>query len=124
MLDRHMLSRDDGQQTEYGLSSNDLIAVLDTIDIPIVVVGKVCTVARYNRAAAAVLSLTAEHIGQSMKQIPMLMDRTDLRELCAQVVAGGAPCRCELKDGDRRFLLRIASYKGSESSIVGAVLTW
>jgi PAS domain S-box-containing protein len=118
-----MNSRDDGKKTVYGLSSDDLIAVIDTIDTPIVVVSKDCTVTRYNRAAAAVLSLTAEHIGQSMKQIPMLMDRTDLRESCAQVLAGGAPCRCELKDGDRRFLLRIASYKGSEASIAGAVLT-
>src|SRR5688572_4864918 len=114
MQDRHMLLPDDGQQAEHGISSADHIAVLDTVDIPIVIVGRDFTVARFNRAAAVVLSLRAEHIGHSIKQIPMLMDRTDLPKLCDQVIAVGAPYKCELRDGDKRFLLRIASYKGSE----------
>jgi PAS domain S-box-containing protein len=40
------------------------------------------------------------------------------------VITDGAPHRIETRDGDRRFLLRIAPYAGSDRQILGAVLTF
>ena len=38
--------------------SVDVIGILDTIDVPVVVVGRDCKVARFNRAAAETLGAT------------------------------------------------------------------
>ena len=101
----------------------DLIGILEAVDLPIVVVRRDFTVARFNRPATAALGLTPSHIGQSPRTIGMFTDVVDLEKLCAQVIADGAPWRREVRHGDRRFFLRIAPYTGGDDRIVGAVLT-
>ncbi len=104
--------------------SADLVGILDTVDLPIVAVGRDFTVARFNRGAAAVLGLTPSDIGRSPRDIQVLTNVIDLEELCAQVIADGAPFRREVRDGDRWFLLRIAPYTRSDRQIGGTVLTF
>jgi PAS domain S-box-containing protein len=104
--------------------SADLIGILDTVDLPIVAVGRDFTVARFNRGAAAVLALTPSVIGRSPRDIQVLTNVIDLEEVCAQVIADGAPFRREVRDGDRWFLLRIAPYTRSDRRIGGTVLTF
>jgi PAS domain S-box-containing protein len=101
--------------------TND-IGILDAVDLPIILIGRDCTVARVNGAATTVLGLTASDIGRSPGSI--LAGLENLDRLCAQVIADGAPCRREMREGDRYFLLRIAPYTGSDRQIVGAVLTF
>jgi hypothetical protein len=45
--------------------SADIVGILDTVDLPIVAVGRDFTVARFNRVAAEVLGLTRSQIGRS-----------------------------------------------------------
>src|SRR5580704_14614863 len=97
----------------------DLIGILDTVDLPIVVVGRDFTVARFNRPAASALGLTASHLGQSPRGIGIFADLMDLDKLCAQVIADRVPCRREVRHGDRWFLLRIGPYKGAGDRIEG-----
>jgi PAS domain S-box-containing protein len=104
--------------------SADLIGIFDTVDLPIVAVGRDFTVDRFNRGAAAVLGLTPSAIGRSPRDIRVLTNVIDLEELCAQVIANGAPFRREVRDGDRWFLLRIAPYTRSDGQIGGTVLTF
>jgi PAS domain S-box-containing protein len=80
-------------------------------------------VARFNEAATALLRLTPSDIGRSVRDLRILTDVKDIETLCAHVVGGGAPCRRDIRDGDRYFLLRIAPYTGSDGQIGGAVLT-
>jgi PAS domain S-box-containing protein len=103
--------------------SADLVGILDTVDLPIVAVGRDFTVARFNRVAAAVLGLTRSDIGRSPRDIQVLTDVIDLEQLCAQVMADGAPFRREVRAGNRWFLLRIAPYTRSDRQIGGTVLT-
>ena len=104
--------------------STDLVGILDTVDLPIVAVGRDFTVARFNRGAAGVLALTPSVIGRSPRDIQVLTNVIDLEEVCAQVIADGAPFRREVRDGDRWFLLRIAPYTRSDRQIGGTVLTF
>jgi len=104
--------------------STDLVGILDTVDLPIVAVGRDFTVARFNQGAAAVLGLTPSVIGRSPRDIQVLTNVIDLEEVCAQVIADGAPFRREVRDGDRWFLLRIAPYTRSDRQIGGTVLTF
>lgn len=101
----------------------DLIGILDTVDLPIVVVGRDFTVTRFNRAATAALCLTPSNIGQPPRDIRVLADLMDLEKLCAQVIADGVPYRREVRHGDGWFLLRIAPYTRSDHQIGGTVLT-
>src|SRR4051812_37122934 len=100
-----------------GNGDAELTGILDTVDLPIVVVGCDFTVARFNRPAAAALGLTASHLGQSPRGIDVFTDIVDLDNLCARVTADGVPCRREVQHGDRWFLLRIAPYTGRDEQV-------
>jgi two-component system CheB/CheR fusion protein len=104
--------------------SADVIGILDTLDIPLVVVGLDCTTARFNRAAAEVLGLTPTDIGRHPCNIRALADVKDLEQACARVMADREPSRHDIRKGDRWFLLRIAPYAGSDRQVRGAVLTF
>lgn len=119
----HSASAGEGDAAHTGAVYAELTGILDAVDLPIVVVGRDFTVARFNRPAASALGLTASHLGQSPCGIDVLTDIPNLDNLCARVIADGAPCRRELRHGDRWFLLRIAPYTGGDQQIAGTVLT-
>src|SRR5580700_874615 len=107
--------------TSGGMTANE-IAVLDAVDVPIVLVSRECKVARINRAAMTVFGLKASDLGCSLGNT--LAGVEDLNRICTRVITDGAPHRVETRDGDRRFILRIAPYTGSDRKILGAVLTF
>jgi PAS domain S-box-containing protein len=111
-----------GDATSLDGIAND-IGILDAVDLPIILISRDCKVARVNRAATTVLGLTDSDIGRSPGNI-LAGGPENLDRLCAQVIADGAPCRREMRKGDRYFLLRIAPYAGSDRQMVGAVLTF
>ena len=51
----------------------EMVGILDTIDVPIVVVGRDCKVTRFNRAAAEVLGVSASDIGRQTCNMQALM---------------------------------------------------
>jgi two-component system, chemotaxis family, CheB/CheR fusion protein len=105
-------------------ASPEIIAILDTIDVPIVVVARDCTLARINRAAIEAFALGPTDIGQRLSSIAALTDVKDIERLCAQVIANGGPSRRDIRSGDRRFLLRVAPYVIGSGQAAGAVLTF
>jgi two-component system CheB/CheR fusion protein len=104
--------------------SGEIVAILDTIDVPIVVVAPDCTLARINRAAAEAFALAATDIGRRLNTIAALADVKDIEKLCGQVIADHAPSRRDVQSGDRRFLLRAAPYAPGAGRPAGAVLTF
>ena len=90
--------------------SHEIIAMLDSIDVPIVVVARDCTLARINRAASEAFGLASTDIGRRLNTIAALGDVKDIEKLCGQVLADNAPSRRDVRSGDRRFLLRAAPY--------------
>src|SRR5690348_5408987 len=86
----------------------DVAAILDSVDVPIIVLGHDCILSRFNRAASDVLGLTPSDIGRPPSAIAALADLKDLEKLCVQVIADETPIRRDIRIGDRRFLLRIA----------------
>ncbi|MGA9510727.1 MAG: PAS domain S-box protein [Candidatus Sulfotelmatobacter sp.] len=105
-----------------GMTANE-IGVLDAVDVPIIVISSEYKIARINRAAMTVFGLKVSDLGCSLGNT--LAGIEDLNRICRRVISDGAPHRIETRDGDRRFLLRIAPYTGSDRSrILGAVLTF
>ncbi|MGH9574115.1 MAG: PAS domain-containing sensor histidine kinase [Candidatus Acidiferrales bacterium] len=102
-------------------TTND-IALLEAIELPIIVISRDCRVSRINRAATTVLGLAASDVGRSLGQT--LAGIVNLDRICTRVIADGAPHRIETRDGDRRFLVRIAPYIGTDHQIQGALVTF
>jgi PAS domain S-box-containing protein len=113
-----------GQGASADLMSADVSGILDMIDVPIIVVGRDCTVARFNHAATEVLGLTLSDIGRLVGDMSALAEVNGCEKWCAQVITDGTPCRREIRNGDRWFLLRIAPYITSDRQTVGAVLSF
>lgn len=104
--------------------TNDLIDILDTVDVPIVVVLRDFTIACFNRAAAEVLRLAPADVGQSPRDIPVFSGLPDLEEWCGRVNGTGAPCRRDFREGEKSFVVRIAPYPSSGHQITSTVLTF
>ena len=104
-----------------GILDND-IGLLDAVDLPLIVISRDCTIARFNRAARTVLGLKATDVGRTVGDA--LPGVEDLPRLCARVIADGAPHRSETRDSDRSFLLRIAPYTGKDRQVAGSVLAF
>jgi PAS domain S-box-containing protein len=105
-------------------SSAELISILDTIEVPIVVVGRDCNVSRYNRAAADVLGVTSADVGQHLSRIQSLSDVPGIDHECGRVMHDGIPSRREVRRGDRWFAMQIAPQIGSDGVSCGGVLTF
>lgn len=102
----------------------DGAAILDSIEIPIVVVDRDCKVARFNRAATDVLGITPSDIGRRPCSLQALADVPEIEQVCTGVMADEVPSRHELRNGDRWFLVRICPYAGADRQVSGAVLTF
>lgn len=104
--------------------SIDVTGILDTIDVPIVVIGRDCKVVSFNRAAVEALGVTPSDIGRSICDIQALAGVPDIDQLCVQVMVDEEPCRRDIRSGDRWFLLRIAPDTGTDRQVRGTVLTF
>ena len=105
-------------------ASAEIIGILDTVTIPIVVVGRDCTLVRFNRAAREVFPLAGTDVGLRLGTISALADVKDIETLCGQAMADETPCRRDIRSADRWFILQVAPYSTAEGQIAGAVLTF
>jgi PAS domain S-box-containing protein len=102
----------------------DVVGVLDSIDIPIVVVDLDCKVTSFNRAAADVLGIIPSDVGRRPCSLQALADVPEIEQVCIQVMADGVLSRHDLRNGDRWFLVRISPYAGTDRQVSGAVLAF
>jgi two-component system CheB/CheR fusion protein len=102
----------------------DIIGILDTIDVPLVVVGLDCKVSRFNRAAKEALDITASDIGRQIRNMLALSRFQNIEQFCARVMIDGISSRHDVRHGDRWFLLHIAPRTGTDRRVLGAVLTF
>ncbi|HEV2207389.1 MAG TPA: PAS domain S-box protein [Verrucomicrobiae bacterium] len=102
----------------------ELFGVLNTLDQPILIVGKDGKVAHFNQAAEDALGLRASDIGRPPSNVQMLSELGDIQNLAAEVLARGAPCQREIRKGGHWLLLRIAPYIGHNRQVEAAVLTF
>jgi PAS domain S-box-containing protein len=102
----------------------DVTGILDSIDIPIVVVDRDCKVAGSNRAAAEVLGVVPSDIGRQLCSLHSLANAPEIEQVCIQVMADGVPSRHDLRISDRWFLVRVSPCAETEGQVGDAVLTF
>jgi PAS domain S-box-containing protein len=104
--------------------SADAVGILETIDIPVVMVDRNCKVARFNRAAAESLGASVSDVERPARDMRALKDSPELDKICLQVMADEVPYRFEMRNSDRWFLVRVAPSVASDGRVRGAVLTF
>jgi PAS domain S-box-containing protein len=114
----------DGDDAAANTAKTELIDILNTIDVPIVVLRRDFMIARFNRAAADVLGLSPSDIGRASRDVPMLAGLSRLEERCSQVVARRVESRVDLRDGDKWFVVRISPLHKADRQVMGIVLTF
>jgi two-component system CheB/CheR fusion protein len=107
-----------------GSVGDDVVGVLDSIDMPIVVVDGDCNVAHFNRAATEVFGVASSDVGRRVRAVQSLADAPEIEQVFIQVMADGVPSRHDLRNGDRWFLVRISPYLGAGRQASGAVLAF
>ena len=102
----------------------NLISILDTVDVPIVVVRRDFVIAFFNMAAADVLGLSPSDIGRPSRDISVLAGLPRLEERCSQVTASGVDSRADFREGDKWCVVRISPYTSGDRQVTGTVLTF
>jgi len=102
----------------------DLTNILDTVDVPIVVVRRDFVIAYFNNAAADVLGLSPSDISRAPREVSVLAALPRLEERCRQVIAGGVESRADFRVGDKWFVVRISPSTKRDRQVTGAVLTF
>jgi PAS domain S-box-containing protein len=103
---------------------DDVGGILDTLDVPVIVVQRDCRISRFNRAAAESLGATASDVGRRACELGALAGVAGFDDTCLHVMADEVASRLEMSIADRRFLVRVAPYTGEQSQVLGAVLTF
>jgi signal transduction histidine kinase/CheY-like chemotaxis protein len=118
----------DGEGTHGDHAAANVFAegvdVLDSIDIPIIVVNRACRVIRFNRAASDALGILSSDVGRAPGSLQALAGVADIEQWCLQAMTDEVPSRHALQIGDRWFLIRISLYAGTDRQMGGAVLTF
>src|SRR5262249_3052661 len=105
-------------------ATSDMIDVLDSIDIPIVVLGRDVALVSLNEAAAALLRLSPSDVGRASRDISALAALPRLEEQCHQVIASGIESRADFRDGDKWFGMRISPCGKGDRHVTGTVVTF
>ncbi|MBC8131880.1 MAG: PAS domain-containing protein, partial [Deltaproteobacteria bacterium] len=109
---------------EVGLINSDLVNLLDTVDIPIVILDKRRHIRRFTPKASDVLNVTSGDVGRLFDEIKPNIDVPDLDGQIAEVIATFAARESEVQDRDGRwYRMQIRPYKTPDDRIDGAVLS-
>jgi two-component system CheB/CheR fusion protein len=116
--------QDPGWPTTIQSVQFDPVEILDTIDVPIIVLHRDCTIASFNRAAADAFGLIHSDVHRAAREIVGFVSLRDLDRWCEQVILARLPSRHDFRYKDRTFVMRIAPFAKHNSGISGSVLTF
>ena len=113
------------QERDVGLGhlAEDLLKVLDTLDIPIVIVGNDLSVRRFTSSARRVLNLISTDIGRPLHELRTTLEDADLARDVRRAIETVSPVDRPAKDTrGREYALRIRPYRKADRIVDGAVV--
>ncbi|MBZ5655418.1 MAG: PAS domain-containing protein [Acidobacteriia bacterium] len=113
-----------GNDAAANTATTDLINILDTVEVPIVVVRRDFMIACFNKAAADVLGLSPSDIGRPSRDISVLAGLPRLERQCSQVITGEVESRVDFREVDKWFVVRLSPYTQGDRQVTGTVLTF
>jgi two-component system CheB/CheR fusion protein len=108
---------------EFSKVNRDLANLLESISIPLVMVGRDLRIRRFTRAIEPMLNLIASDVGRSITDLQPQMELPDLRRLLLDAMEGGNRRPRDVRDAHGRwYSLRILPSVGPDGKTDGAVL--
>jgi len=108
---------------ELSQVNRDLTNLLESISIPLVMVGRDLRIRRFTRAMEPMLNLIASDVGRSITDLQPRMELPDLRRLLLDAMQGGDRKPRDIRDPHGRwYSLRILPSVGPDGKPDGAVL--
>jgi two-component system CheB/CheR fusion protein len=108
---------------EFSKVNRDLTNLLESISIPLVMVGRDLRIRRFTRAIEPMLNLIASDVGRSITDLQPRMELPDLRRLLLDAMEGGSRQPRDIRDPHGRwYSVRILPSVGPNGKIDGAVL--
>jgi two-component system, chemotaxis family, CheB/CheR fusion protein len=108
---------------EFSQVNRDLANLLESISIPLVMVGRDLRIRRFTRAIEPMLNLIASDVGRSITDLQPQMELPDLRQLLMDAMEGGNRRPRDVRDAHGHwYSLRILPSVGPDGKIDGAVL--
>jgi two-component system CheB/CheR fusion protein len=108
---------------EFSKVNRDLTNLLESISIPLVMVGRDLRIRRFTRAIEPMLNLIASDVGRSITDLQPQMELPDLRRLLLDAMEGGNRQPRDIRDAHGRwYSLRILPSVGPDGRTDGAVL--
>jgi len=108
---------------EFSKVNRDLANLLESISIPLVMVGRDLRIHRFTRAIEPMLNLIASDVGRSITDLRPQMELPDLRRLLLDAMEGGNRQPRDIRDAHGRwYSLRILPSVGPDGRTDGAVL--
>ncbi len=108
---------------EFSKVNRDLTNVLESISIPLVMVGRDLRVRRFTRAVEPLLNLIPSDVGRLITDLQPQMELPDLRRLLLDAMEGGSRKPLDIRDSNGRwYSLRIRPSVGLDGKTDGAVL--
>ena len=108
---------------ELSQVNRDLTNLLESISIPLVMVGRDLRIRRFTRAMEPMLNLIASDVGRSITDLQPQMELPDLRQLLLGAMEGRDRKSRDIRDAHGRwYSLRILPSMGPDGKTDGAVL--
>ncbi len=109
---------------ELAQTSNDMANLLESVEMPIVLLDRNRRIRRFTPTAATALNLMGTDVGRPLRDFNLPPDMQDVHDMLAAAVERNAPSEREARDhGGRWQLLRVRPYRTDEHRIEGAVLS-
>jgi two-component system CheB/CheR fusion protein len=108
---------------EFGKVNRDLSNLLESISIPLVMVGRDLRIRRFTRAMQPMLNLIASDVGRLITDLRPQMELPDLRRVLLDAMEGGSREPRDVRDSfGRWYSLRILPSMGPDGKNDGAVV--
>jgi two-component system CheB/CheR fusion protein len=108
---------------ELGRTADDLVGLLDSLDVPIVMIDKDYLLRRFTPAAQVLLNLIPKDVGRPLDDLRTPFDSLDLSAQVRAVLAGSPPVDRLVADArGHAYALRIRPQRTRGDAIDGAVM--
>ena len=103
--------------------TQDLDQLLSTLDVGIVFLDTDLNIRRFNKRAAAYISVLPQDIGRPLTHLTHTLDYADLLNDCIRVIKTGEAHTCSVRWHNGRVKVRVHSFSGPANQPKGLVIT-
>ena len=113
-----------GRNTELGLVNDDLSNLLDSVNVPLIMIGRDLRIRRFTPGTDRVLNIIPSDVGRPITDLQLRIDVPDLQAMLREVIETVSATAREVRDEDGRwYAMHVRPYKTADNRIDGAVVT-